>query len=304
MSVIDSYVEQYGGDLVNALVGSLGSAVQFVVVLILGYIFAYLISHVVKKLLSLGELQRSIVRYGAMTSKMWLSIVEFITQYLKWYLTIAILTTTDLAIVNTVFYFLSDFFWFIILVVIGLFIGGIAFKIMHDGLQNLGLEEEMHRHKITNAFGGITLSSILAGIVKWYIVLVFVNTGVEQVLPQDSVTGNTPALTTFMNDLMAYIPQAILGLLILLVSLIISSFVVQRIKERHTAFSQVLSIGAEAVIIFFGIVLALPKFGVENVEILEDSFKIISAGVAVGLAIALGWGLKEPIAKAGSKHLH
>jgi len=302
-TILDSYITTYGTNILNSLISYAGKGVNFVILLLVGYLFAYLISQIIKKILELGEVQKNIVRYGAMTSKLWLSITGFISQYLKWYLTIAVLTTTRISIVYQVFAFMSNLLWFFILLVIGLFLGGMAYKIIKQALENIGLEEELKRHKISNAFGGLTLSSILASIAKWYVVLIFLSTGIEQLLPVDSTTGQAPTLTIFTRNLMTYIPQAILGLLILIAALLISHFVSQRIIERKTPFSTILGMSAEAIIIFFGIVLALPKFGVENVDILEDAFRIISAGAALGLAIALGLGLKDPISEIAKKHV-
>jgi len=58
----------------------------------------------------------------------------------------------------------------------------------------------------------------------------------------------------------------------------------------------------QGMIIFFAVVIALPHFQIEkNVDILTDSFKIIVAGISLGLAIAMGLGLKEMFAHLGKK---
>ncbi len=58
----------------------------------------------------------------------------------------------------------------------------------------------------------------------------------------------------------------------------------------------------ESVIVFFGAVIALPHFGVTNISILEDSFRILMAGVSLALAIAAGLGLKDFIGKVAQKY--
>ena len=102
----------------------------------------------------------------------------------------------------------------------------------------------------------MALSSILAGIVKWYIIMLFVGQGTTKL--------GLEKLTLFMDNLLEYIPNAILGILVIIVALMIANFMSMRIKRRKLEFGEILSLGMEAIVIFFGIVLALPKFGVEN----------------------------------------
>ena len=75
------------------------------------------------------------------------------------------------------------------------------------------------------------------------------------------------------------------------------------------SFHRRLTLIALVIIIFMGVVLALPKlFNVDDPQVfamslslLVDSFKLIIAGVSIGLAIALGLGLKDSIARASEK---
>lgn len=278
-------------DMINSLRFYGFEAFKLFVAFIGGYIIGYIISKVVEKVLKISELQKTLVRYGAVTTNLWASITSFIAQYVKWYTVIFVINAVFFnQMIDKLFIFLTNLLLFIVLLVIGLLIGGFLHKITKETLVAIGMEAELERHHVADSLGGIPLSSILASIVKWYVVLVFLNEGISKL--------GLPMLSGVMGDLLTYIPNAILGLLIILTTLIIADFTGSSLRKRNVAFSEFLALVVEIVIVFFGAVLALPKFGIVNVSILEDSFKILMVGVAIGLAIAMGLGLKDAIKRA------
>lgn len=269
------------------------------VALVGGYVVGYVISEVIKKVLRVEEFQKTLVKYGAVTSHLWNSIINFIGQFIKWYTIIFllyVLFNQDVFFKEPVYFlfvFFTSLLFFVVLVIIGLLLGGVLHKITKDTLVAIGLEAELEKHKVADSLGGVPLSTILASIVKWYVVLVFLNEGVTKL--------GLPVLSNVIGNLLAYVPNAILGLLIILATLIIVDFTGTAIRKRRVAFSEFLALIIEIVIVFFGAVLALPKFGITNISILEDSFKILLAGVAIGIAIAMGLGLKDAISDT-AKH--
>jgi hypothetical protein len=280
---------------------------------VISYFAALLFSIGLKKLMTAKEINDFLIRYGAMTSKMWESTATFITQYLKWYLTflltaigfdiiLAFLTPdplavkmTEITLVKWAFEFLTSLLWFIVLTAAGLIAGGIVCKIIKEALEDLGLEEQMKKHRIEGAFGGIPLSTLISGTVKWYVVLLFMNEGTLKL--------DLPVLSKFIGALVAYIPDVLSGIMILIVTLIIARFTSGRIRERNLGFSEAYALIVETMIIFFGIVLSLPIFikGVD-VSILTDSFKILTIGISLGMAIALGLGLKDSITEISTRY--
>lgn len=298
-------INTYMLDLASGLTNVVWLTLQFIGIFIVGYVLGYIVSKALYKILRIGELQKTLVKYGAVTTNLWASITNFISQYSKWFITFFVLTTLDITIFEIFFYkFITPLTVFVVLAVSGLLIGGIIQKIIKDTLVSIGLEEGLEKHNVADSLGGVPLSSILATIAKWYTILLFVGTGIERLLPAGSL------LTTVMRDLLVYIPNAIMGILILIAALILGDFANNRIKRRGVQFSELIAMGAEVVIIFFGIVLALPKlFGIdspevftESMSVITDSFKFIIIGVSIGLAIALGLGLKDSVAKAGLKY--
>lgn len=279
---------------------------------IMGYILGYVVSNVIRKLLTINKLEKGLVRYGAVTSELWASIVSFVAQTTKWWFVILIVVSAyqNAFQVDSVqdpivmfFYFVNSLLLLALLTVGGLLLGGVLYKITKDFLISIGLESELGKHRVADSIGGIPISNILASIVKWYTVLLFIWQGLVIFNAPFSISPEFNKLGMVMEGvLVGYVPEAILGLLVLLVALIIADFAGSNIRKRNVSFAEILAMGAETIIVFFGAVLALPKFGIHNVSILEDSFKILMIGISVGLAIAMGLGLKDVVAEAGKAY--
>jgi hypothetical protein len=264
-------------------------AFQAIVTLGVGYAVGLIVSSFVDALLSIKELEKQFVRYGAMTSKLWGSIRSFIKHYVRWFVVALILTTTGLSITYIVYSFMANLFWFIILTTIGLIVGGVVEKIVKDALDVIGLEEQLKKHRVDGALGGVALSGVIASVFKWYIVLLFIGEGAMK-LQLTFISG-------FIRDIVSYIPGAISGFVLIIVSLILARYTSESIRARKIVFSEFIALTVEASIIFFGIVIALPLLKEDiDVSVLTDSFKILVAGVSLGLAIAVGLGLKDSFA--------
>jgi len=269
-------------------------AVSLILLFILGYIIGYVICNVLRRILSIGEITKNITLYSAMPASLWSSIVNFVSLYVKWLIVVFVINAGLInPTVEGLFAFMTNLLWFIVLAVVGLIIGGLFYKFVRDGLHAIGFEEGLKRRKADRALGDVPVTSVLASTVKWYIVLLFLTEGAAKL--------GLPVLSRFMQDLMAYIPSVIFGGVVLLVTLIIADFVGNRAKQVKVGFAEELALGAEIVIIFLGVVLVLPKFGIMQIDILVDSFKIVVAGASIGIAIAFGLGLKESIAAAAKK---
>lgn len=269
------------------------------IVLAILFVFAYLIGGVISKVaygvLKFEKLEDIVIKYGAMRSKLWGDTINFLVFYTKWFVVVGILTLSDIPLItNGIYPFMNQLFWFIVLVILGLIIGGFVSKFIRDISMDFGWEEKLVKYGLADALGDIPITSLLTGIVKWYIVLIFIAQGVEQF--------ELPVLEDFMNKLMMYIPQAILGSLIILFALMIADYTGDRIKRRKVSFAETLALLVEILIVFLGLVIALPHFGVFNVSILEDSFKIFIAGISLAIAIAFGLGLKDSISRIAQKY--
>lgn len=260
-----------------------------------GYIFGITGERILKKILHIERVEDAIIKHGVMKSSAWERTINFLAFYVKWFITVMVLTLIDMPLITQKLYpFMSHLFWFILLLLLGLTIGGVASKFIKDFSMDFGWDEKLVKYGLADALGEISITSVLAGIVKWYIVLIFVLQGVEQLK-------DFPVLVRYMEKLIVYIPEAVVGIIIMILSLMIADYTNDRIKQRKIDFAEALALSSKIIIVFFGLVVALPRFGIKNITIIEDSFKILVAGVALGIAIAIGLGLKDHISRTLQK---
>lgn len=279
----------------DRIVDYAGTGIVLAILFVFAYLIGWIVSKVVSRILKFEKLEDIVIKYGTMGSKLWGDTINFLVFYTKWFVVVGILTLTDIPLItNGIYPFMNQLFWFIVLVILGLIIGGFVSKFIRDISMDFGWEDKLVKYGLADALGDIPITSLLTGIVKWYIVLIFIAQGVEQF--------ELPVLEDFMNKLMMYIPQAILGSLIILFALMIADYTGDRIKQRKVSFAETLALLVEIVIVFLGLVIALPHFGVFNVSILEDSFKIFIAGISLAIAIASGLGLKDSISRIAQKY--
>ena len=159
-------------------------------------------------------------------------------------------------------------------------------KTVKDAFDVVGIEDQLKKLQAESALGGIAVSSMVGAVLKWYIVLLFMGEGMMRL--------QLSFISDFIKDVLIYIPAAISGLVLIVVSLIVGRYASECIKSSKNPFSDLAAAAVEVMIIFFGIVISLPILKEDiDVSVLTDSFKILMAGLSLGLAIALGLGCKE-----------
>jgi hypothetical protein len=272
-----------------------GAAIVFSVLFLFSYAIGFLLSEILRKILKFRSLEEFIVKYGVMRVKAWGDTISFLVIYARWFVTISILTLSDISLVTTYLYpLMYNLFGFIVLILVGLTLGGIASKFIRDVSMDFGWDEKLAKYGLADAFGDISITTLLTGIAKYYILLLFLAQGID-------LLGNLTILSKLINEIISYMPQALLGAAIMLLALLVADYTADRIKHRKFSLDDMLAFCVRSVIIFFGAVIALPHLGVTNVSILEDSFKILLLGVALALAIAVGFGLKDYISRLAQK---
>ncbi len=300
MSEIADKITDKTVELFNLQVARIMDYAEVCIVFAVLFAFAYAIGAVVaealRKLLKYQKIEEFIVKYGVMRTKAWGDASGFIAFFIKWYVIASILTLSDVTLITAYFYpFMHNILGFTVLLLIGLTIGGIASKFVRDVSMDFGWEDKLVKYGLADALGDISITSLLTGIVKFYIVVLFAAEGINRF-------ENLTVLSGLMSEIIAYTPQAILGSVIMLIALLIADYAGDRLKHHKLSLENTVSLAVKSVIIFFGAVIALPHFGVENVGILEDSFKILLVGITLAIAIAGGLGLKDYVNRKTQKN--
>ncbi len=150
-----------------------------------------------------------------------------------------------------------------------------------SALQQIGLERALKR-------GGFNLNSgaFVGGIIKWFIIILFL-------LAIFNVLG-LPAVTAFLHEIVVkYLPQVIIAILILIVSVVVAEalqkVVVGAAAAAHIRQARALGRLTKWAIVIFAVLAALVQLGIAT-SLVEMLFMgvIVALSLAFGLAFGLG----------------
>ncbi|HLE07866.1 MAG TPA: hypothetical protein VI933_04600 [archaeon] len=130
------------------------------------------------------------------------------------------------------------------------------------------------------------ISSILDLVVRWTIYFVF--------LKQAAIFLGVAAITEFINNMINVIPSLLEGSLIIIIGYAIAVYLKDKIISSKTVYSDLTGKIIFFFVVYISIALALPFVGI-NPTLINNILLVIAGSVGLGLAIALGWGLKDVV---------
>lgn len=184
---------------------------------------------------------------------------------------------------------LPGFIMAVILLAIGLIIGKVAGRVVKEILTRIKIDNYVH-HKDKMAF---RLSDVFSVIAKWYIYLVFIQ--------QASIFLGVDAIMEFVNSIISFLPGLIEASLIIIVGFVLAEYVKDRIIAAKTMYADIIGKTIFFLLIYLSIALALPFVGI-NANLVNSILLILIGSIGIGLAIAIGFGLKDVIADMARKY--
>lgn len=175
----------------------------------------------------------------------------------------------------------------LIAAVLVLIVGSIVAVILGHALRVLlektKLDSFLRKTQLTRAVGHTNVPALLGELLKWYIIIIFLQAAASLV--------NLGTLSTLLNSLVMWLPQVLIAVIVMLIGLAAAHYVQIKIVQ-HTQLKGMKLFGAvlKWVIIIIAGLIALKQIGVE-VGILENTFQLVVGALAIGVALALGIGL-------------
>jgi small-conductance mechanosensitive channel len=171
---------------------------------------------------------------------------------------------------------------------IGVLLGRVVSQIIKaikidDALRRAGVEEFLNR-------GGLNLNSgaFLGGLVRWFVIIAFLIASFE-VLGLYQVTG-------FLRDILNYLPQVIVAVLILIAAGIVADamkkIVLSSAKTAELSAAPFLATVTKWVIWVFAILVALSQLGIAA-GFIQTVFTGLVVALSLGLGLAFGLGGQE-----------
>jgi hypothetical protein len=185
------------------------------------------------------------------------------------------------------FGFLPNLLGFLLLLIIGFVVAKLVAAAVRKGLEMAGVDrhlQESNAHSyVERVLPGAKVSGAVAKVVFWFIFLFFAVAAVSAL--------RIPALTQFMNQVLAYLPNIIVAIAIFVVAALISGAVAAGIGRimGDTPTGKIAATVLPAVVMVVALFMILEQLQIAP-EIVRIAFAATMGALALGLALAFGLG--------------
>ena len=174
----------------------------------------------------------------------------------------------------------------IVILIVGYLVAKLLQAVVGRGLQSIGFDRWMERGGIKQFFDQAqtreTPASVLGTLVFWFVMIIAI------VMATDAL--GIPQVSAVLGQLLAYIPNIIAAILILILAALLANFLASVV--RGATGSGLLASIARYAIIVYAVFAALTQLGIA-VELTAPTFLIVLGAVALATAIAFGIGGRE-----------
>ena len=177
----------------------------------------------------------------------------------------------------------------VILLVIGLVLGKVIGRVVKELLDKTKLD-----YYVTETTKPVvSLTHLFAVIVRWWIYIGFVGAAVE-------VLGIT-VLQVWFVKILNFIPNIIGATAIMVAGYVLAEYIKDQMKKTGKIYASIVSKILFFFIIYVSIAISLPILGIPA-TLVSNILLIIIGSVGLGIAIALGLGMKEAVAEISKKY--
>jgi hypothetical protein len=188
----------------------------------------------------------------------------------------------------------------IVIVLLGWGIGALLGRVVSQIIKAIRIDEALKKAGVEDflAKGGISLNSgsFLGGLVRWFVILVFL-IGALEILKLTQVT-------QFLTEILNYLPQVIVAVLILIAAGLVAD-VMKKIVLSSAMSAEISSAGllgtiTKWVIWVFAILVALSQLGIAA-GFVQTIFTGLVVALSLGLGLSFGLGGQEAAGRAIEK---
>lgn len=191
---------------------------------------------------------------------------------------------------TTFFNWLPNLIGAIIILVVGYIIARVVAAVVRRVLTAIGVNKLLERGTVAEYkqrhWPSLNVATLISKIVFWFIFLMAILLGLQAL--------RVEALTQFMTSIIAYLPNVVVAIAIILVAVLIASGVrafVTRIT-KGTFFGRALATAAPAIVIAIGVFMALTQLRIAT-QIVVATYVIVLGTAGLGFALAFGLGGKH-----------
>jgi small-conductance mechanosensitive channel len=185
------------------------------------------------------------------------------------------------------FDFLPNLLGFLIILLVGYIIAKLVSKAVSKLLEKAGVDRRLHESDasryVDRVLPGASASKGIALVVFWLIFVFFLFSAIGAL--------KIPALTSFMNDVLAYLPNVIVAILIFVVAALLASAVAAAVSRvmGDTPTGKIVATVVPALVMVIALFMILEQLQIAP-EIVRIAFAAVMFALALGLALAFGLG--------------
>lgn len=188
------------------------------------------------------------------------------------------------------FAFLPNLLAFVVILVIGYFVAKLVKAAVTKGLQKLGIDRALRDSDagqyVDRVTPGASPSSAIGRVVFFLVFAFFFFSAIGAL--------KIPALTTFMNQVLAYLPNVIAAIVIFVVAALIAGAVAAGVTKLmgDTPTGKIVATIVPALVMVIAMFMILNQLKIAE-EIVSIAFAATMGALALGLALAFGLGGKD-----------
>lgn len=190
---------------------------------------------------------------------------------------------------NSVILFLPNLAAAIVLLLIGWIVGAIIGRITREILRRLKVDQFLFKGKAL-----VKLSDVFPVLFEWIIYLVFIQSAVQ-------ILG-VVALVQFVDKVINFIPGLLGAAIVIIVGYALAEYIRKVLSKSKVLYSDLVGSIIFWLVLYVAIATALPLVGIDA-TLINNILLIIVGSFGLGLAIAIGLGLKDTIAEIAKKQL-
>jgi hypothetical protein len=191
------------------------------------------------------------------------------------------------------FAFLPNLVGFVVVLVIGIIVAKLISAAARKVLQKVGMDRKLHdsdaNKYVDRVMPGASPSNGIARVAFWLIFVFFLFSAIGAL--------QIPAVTTFMNQVLAYLPNVIAAILIFVLAAILAGAVARAAARvmGDTPTGKVVASILPAIVLVIAMFMILQQLQIAE-EIVQIAFAATMGALALGLALAFGLG-GRPVAQ-------
>jgi len=195
--------------------------------------------------------------------------------------------------VDGFFAFLPNLLGFLLLLVIGVVVAKVVASVVRKLLQKAGMDRRLHESDankyVDRVMPGASPSNGIARVVFWLIFVFFLFSAIGAL--------QIPAVTTFMNQVLAYLPNVIAAILIFVLAAILAGAVARAVTRvmGENPTGRVVATILPAIVLVIAMFMILQQLQIAE-QIVQIAFAATMGALALGLALAFGLG-GRPVAQ-------